>query len=135
MDQVTIAAVPARGGVSVVMASYGELSATPAPRQHTLISGLKWFQISYYGPPPAPPSSQVTSATALTAKTNTPASASSAPAQWTSVWKGQSRLPLLIRVRARLADKTQWPDLVASPRIDVDEGCVLDQLTKYCQGR
>ena len=26
-------------------------------------------------------------------------------------------------------------DLVVSPRIDVDESCVLDQLSKYCQGR
>jgi hypothetical protein len=51
------------------------------------------------------------------------------------VWSGQRTLPLLIRIRAALRQKGEWPDLVASPRIEIDESCVLDQTTNYCQGR
>ena len=49
--------------------------------------------------------------------------------------QGQTRLPLLIRVRATVAGRNAWPDLVVSPRTEVDESCVLDQNSNYCQGR
>jgi general secretion pathway protein J len=134
MDRVTIASVPGRDGMSVVMSTSPELAAVPSGRRRTIIGGLKWFQISYFGPPTAAPHT-ATSATALTARAAAPAATQSAPPQWTSVWKGQARLPMLIRIRASLTNKSQWPDLVITPRVDVDEGCVFDEVTKYCQGR
>ncbi|HTT85180.1 MAG TPA: prepilin-type N-terminal cleavage/methylation domain-containing protein [Rhizomicrobium sp.] len=136
LDLITIQAVPEQGGVSLVVASKPELEgARGVVTNYTLIRGLKWFQISYYGPPsPATASSTQASAAKRMVGANAAESASG-PAQWTSVWKGQKKLPLLVRIRAAMVDKSDWPDLVVSPRIDVDESCVLDQLTKYCQGR
>jgi general secretion pathway protein J len=131
LDLVTIQAKPDNGGVSVEIASKAELEGTQgAVTHHTLIGGLKSFQISYYGPPsPAgTPSSQ-----SATAKSGT--GAPPPTPQWTSVWEGQRKLPLLIRIRATLLNRAEWPDLVVSPRTDVDESCVLDQISKYCQGR
>ncbi len=134
MDRVTIGSVHGPQGVSVVVSSSPELAAAPQPHRRTIITGLKWFQISYFGPPTAAPHTQ-TSASALTARTSAPGSTQNAPPQWTSVWQGQARLPMLIRIRASLPDKAQWPDLVITPRIDVDESCVFDEVSKYCQGR
>jgi general secretion pathway protein J len=132
LDLVTIQGVREKGGVSVVIASKPELEgARGVPSHFTLIRGLKWFQISYYGPPSPPPSTNRAPTTAQSAN----AAEAKMPAQWTSVWEGQQRLPQLVRIRAAMADKSDWPDLVVSPRIEVDESCVLDQLTKYCQGR
>jgi general secretion pathway protein J len=137
MDLITIQAVPEKGGVSVSIASKPELEGTRGITSHfTLIRGLKWFQISYYGPPsPATSSSTQPSTTAKAGLGANAAAAAKAPAQWTSIWEGQQKLPQLVRMRAVMADKSDWPDLVVSPRIEVDESCVLDQLTKYCQGR
>jgi hypothetical protein len=101
---------------------------------HTVISGLKWFQISYFG---SPSPEGATAQSGVTNKAGLGASAAAAAAaapQWTSVWEGQTRLPLLIRVRAKAAGNA-WPDLVVSPQTEVDESCVLDQTTYYCQGR
>jgi general secretion pathway protein J len=136
MDLITVQTVAEKGGVSVVVASKPELEGPRAIVSHyTLIRGLKWFRISYYGSSsPAPSSSQPSTTTKAGTGANA-ASPAKAPAQWTSVWEGQQRLPELVRIRAGMADKSDWPDLVLSPRIEVDESCVLDQLTKYCQGR
>jgi len=135
MDLVTVQAMPSKNGVSVVIARKAELEGTAgAISHHTLISGLKWFQISYFGSPvPAGSTTQpqITSKAGLGAGA---AAAAAAAPQWTSVWEGQMRLPLLIRVRASLG-RNAWPDLVVSPRTEVDESCVLDQTSKYCQGR
>ncbi|MGH6889944.1 MAG: prepilin-type N-terminal cleavage/methylation domain-containing protein [Rhizomicrobium sp.] len=136
MDLVTIQALPEKGGVSLVVASKGELTG-PQGRatHHILVRGLKWFQISYYGAPA--PAGIVTTQPPI-AKVGLGANAAASatpPPQWTSVWEGQRRLPLLIRFRAAFENRATWPDLVLSPRTDVDESCVLDQLTKYCQGR
>jgi general secretion pathway protein J len=136
-DLVTIQTVRENGKISVVIASKPELEGLKATTTHyTLIRGLKWFQISYYGPPSAatPTSTQSPTTTKAGLGANVAATAK-LPAQWTSVWEVQQRLPELIRIRAAMADKSDWPDLVISPRIEVDESCVLDQLTKYCQGR
>ncbi|HEX4157907.1 MAG TPA: prepilin-type N-terminal cleavage/methylation domain-containing protein [Rhizomicrobium sp.] len=136
MDLVTIQAVRQKGAVSVVIASKPELEGQKAIVSHyTLIGGLKWFQISYYGSPSAAPSSSQPPTTTKAGLGANAAATARPPAQWTSVWEGQQRLPQLIRIRAGMRDKSDWPDLVVSPRIDVDESCVLDQLTKYCQGR
>jgi general secretion pathway protein J len=136
MDLVTVQVMPGKNGVSVVVARKVELEGSAGPiSHHTLISGLKWFQISYFGSPsPAGTTTQprITNKAGLGAGA---AAAAAAAPQWTSVWEGQMRLPLLIRVRAGVAGKNAWPDLVISPRTEVDESCVLDQTTKYCQGR
>lgn len=134
MDLVTIQALRGKGSVSVVVASKSELAGPRgATTNHTLLSGLKWFQISYYGAP-SPSGAPATRPPTANAGIGRKAAAT-APPQWTSVWESQQRLPMLIRIRAALGKKAVWPDLVVSPRTDVDESCVLDQLTKYCQGR
>jgi general secretion pathway protein J len=135
MDLVTIQALRGKNGVSVVVASHNELEGSRGPiAHHTVLSGLKWFQISYYGSPAA---AATTPTQPSLAKAGLGANQALAPPppQWTSVWIGQRALPALIRIRAAFTDRTEWPDLVVSPRTDVDEGCVLDELTKYCQGR
>lgn len=139
LDLVTVQAQPGKDGLSVVIARKVELEgAASAVLHHTLIGGLKWFQISYFGsssPAGAATQSRVTSKAGLGA--SAAATAASAP-QWTSVWEGQTRLPLLIRIRAGIAGKharSAWPDLVVSPQTEVDESCTLDQTTNYCQGR
>ena len=135
LDLVTLQAVPGKKGVSVVVARKVELEGTAGTiSHHTLISGLKWFQLSYFGAPSPGGASQshVTNKAGLGAGA---AAAAAATPQWTSVWEGQTRLPLLIRVRAAAAGKNAWPDLVVSPQTEVDESCVLDQASKYCQGR
>lgn len=136
MDLVTIQALPDKGSVSLVVASRGELMG-PGGRvtHHVLIRGLKWFQISYFGPPSPAGFASTKPPTAKVGLGANAAAASAPPPQWTSVWEGQRKLPQLIRFRAAFKDRSQWPDLVLSPRTDVDESCVLDQLTKYCQGR
>jgi general secretion pathway protein J len=134
MDLTTIQALPGKDGISITVASRHELAGpTGAVTHHMLIGGLKWFQFSYYGSP-SPAVIAASQPSTVKAGTATNAAAT-APPQWTSVWEGQSRLPLLIRMRAAFKNKAEWPDLVVSPRTEVDESCVLDQATKYCQGR
>lgn len=136
MDLVTVQALPGKNGITVVVARKVELEGATATTSHyTLISGLKWFQISYFGSPSPEGSttqSHVTNKAGLGAGA---AAAAAAAPQWTSVWQGQMRLPLLIRVRAAPARKSAWPDLVVAPQIEVDESCTLDQTSNYCQGR
>lgn len=62
--------------------------------------------------------------------------AKTAPA-WHGKWQHMKRLPALIRIRATFARGTYavWPDLVIAPRISADSGCMIDFLTKDCQGR
>jgi general secretion pathway protein J len=135
LDLVTVQALPGKDGVSVVVASRNELEGSRSPTaHHTLLSGLKWFQISYYGAP-SPAGTSSTQPPTAKAGLGTNAAVAAPPPQWTSVWVGQRALPMLIRIRAAFANRTEWPDLVVTPRTDVDESCVLDQLTKYCQGR
>jgi general secretion pathway protein J len=136
MDLVTIQALPEKGGVSLVVASKGELTGPQGQAtHHTLIRGLKWFQISYFGPPSPAGAVSTKPPTVKVGLGANAAAAATPPPQWTSVWEGQRKLPLLIRFRAAFKNRTEWPDLVLSPRTDIDESCVLDQLTKYCQGR
>ncbi|HEY2446767.1 MAG TPA: prepilin-type N-terminal cleavage/methylation domain-containing protein [Rhizomicrobium sp.] len=135
MDWVTVETQKGRNGVSVVVTREGELSnGHGTARRQTLIGGFKWFQISYYGAP-APAGGGTSRLQTANAGLGRNQAVVGPPPQWTSVWKGQSALPQLIRIRAAFVDKAQWPDLVASPRIDVDEACVFDELSKYCQGR
>ena len=137
MDLVTVLAVPGKEGISLVVARKAELEGASAPvSHHTLIGGLKWVQISYFGQPS--PAGALGAQSLVTNKAGLGAGAAAAAAaapQWTSVWAGQKRLPQLIRIRAAFVRKAEWPDLVVSPETEVDESCVLDQTSKYCQGR
>jgi len=56
---------------------------------------------------------------------------------WNDGWTKRSDLPKLIRVRVLFpsGDPRLWPDLLISPRIATDVGCVYDSITKRCQGR
>ncbi|MDF0584154.1 prepilin-type N-terminal cleavage/methylation domain-containing protein [Bradyrhizobium yuanmingense] len=61
----------------------------------------------------------------------------SGEARWTDRWEPGAALPVAIRVNVRFppGDQRVWPELLIVPRIDVDVGCVLDDLTKRCRGR
>jgi general secretion pathway protein J len=56
---------------------------------------------------------------------------------WSSSWTKHSELPKLVRVHVafRSGDTRLWPDLLVTPRIVADVGCVYDPITKRCRGR
>lgn len=56
---------------------------------------------------------------------------------WQPSWRNRRSLPLLIRIRVRLADgdERRWPDLVVAPHLATDALCVYDPLTYHCRGR
>src|SRR5262249_39155067 len=58
-------------------------------------------------------------------------------ARWHDDWANETALPRLIRVRVPFSadDGRVWPELTIAPRLNVDEECVYDMLTKQCQGR
>jgi general secretion pathway protein J len=58
-------------------------------------------------------------------------------ARWHDDWVNEIALPQLVRVRVPFSvdDERGWPELTIAPRLNVDEGCVYDMLTKQCQGR
>jgi general secretion pathway protein J len=57
--------------------------------------------------------------------------------QWRKSWVSEPTLPQLVRLRVKFpaGDQRAWPELLISPRIDVDVSCVYDLLTKQCRGR
>ncbi|MBH5400953.1 prepilin-type N-terminal cleavage/methylation domain-containing protein [Bradyrhizobium sp. CNPSo 4010] len=61
----------------------------------------------------------------------------SGEARWADRWDAGAALPAAIRVNVRFppGDQRVWPELLIVLRIDVDVGCVLDDLTKRCRGR
>ncbi|MCK1383297.1 prepilin-type N-terminal cleavage/methylation domain-containing protein [Bradyrhizobium sp. 21] len=61
----------------------------------------------------------------------------SGEARWADHWDPGATLPAAIRVNVQFppGDQRVWPELLIVPRIDVDVGCVLDDLTKRCRGR
>jgi len=58
-------------------------------------------------------------------------------ARWHDAWVNETTLPQLVRVRVPTPpdDARAWPELTIAPRLNVDEGCVYDALSKRCQGR
>lgn len=58
-------------------------------------------------------------------------------APWADHWDSAEALPSAIKVNVEFpqGDQRVWPELLIVPRIDVDVGCVLDDLTKRCRGR
>lgn len=57
--------------------------------------------------------------------------------RWADHWDRGMTMPAAIRVNVQFppGDQRFWPELLIVPRIDVDVGCVLDDLTKRCRGR
>jgi general secretion pathway protein J len=57
-------------------------------------------------------------------------------ARWSDGWHDQSRLPALVRIRARLEGRRRrWPELVIALRVEGDVGCEIDMLRHDCRGR
>jgi general secretion pathway protein J len=59
------------------------------------------------------------------------------PAGWRTEWRQPPVLPALVRVRLAFADgdRRRWPDLLAHPVADIDDGCRLDLASHGCYGR
>ncbi len=114
LNWVHIAAEHINGQVVLTENAVPELAVSQSNVAHKiLMPGLKSLDFAYFG-----------------------TWSSDTPAQWNASWKNGPALPALIRVRASFADRNEkWPDLIVTPRVDVDESCVYDALTKYCQGR
>jgi general secretion pathway protein J len=92
-----------------------ELAAQPGTVESTsvVLKGLRSLKFEYFGSD----------------------GVNAAPA-WHDRWQGMTRPPQQVRIRIVFADpRVRWPDLIVSPRIAADVGCVHDPLTKYCQGR
>lgn len=101
----------------LVLVAYPELgdrehSAFAAKR--ALLANIESVQLSYFG------------------KTR-----SDNGAAWHDQWTGQATLPQLVRVMVRFpkTDARLWPELLLTPRISADVGCVYDPLSKQCRGR
>jgi general secretion pathway protein J len=57
--------------------------------------------------------------------------------EWRNTWISEPTLPQVVRLRVKYpaGDPRIWPELLISPRIDVDVACVFDLLTRRCRGR
>jgi general secretion pathway protein J len=58
-------------------------------------------------------------------------------ARWRDDWANETALPQVVRIRVppAAAEARAWPELAVAPRLNVDQGCVYDVLTKRCRGR
>jgi general secretion pathway protein J len=114
LEWVTIGTEEMNGARALAVWTALELRPGSPPRLSVvLLKGLKSFEIEYFG-------------------TDTPQDRPS----WRRSWKGELTLPTLIRMHATFANsRVIWPDLVVATHISVDQGCIYDQLTHYCQGR
>ena len=54
---------------------------------------------------------------------------------WHGEWRGQTRLPQLVRVDATANKGSVWPLMVVAPHIAADPSCVYDPATGFCHGR
>lgn len=114
MNWVTIGTAPWHGRPALVLWTKPELSVAAGDGIATrLADGIDRLDIAYFGAPDP-----------------------RNPKAWQDGWHDAIVMPLLVRIRARFRDgRTRWPELVIAPHTEVDQGCVFDQLTKYCQGR
>jgi len=106
-----------RHGTDLVVSGTPELGDgenSPMTVKKALLSDVDRVEFSYFG-----------------------ATASGRNAQWQDTWVQRSDPPALVRVRVgfRSEDVRLWPELVISPRITADVGCVYDLTTKRCLGR
>jgi len=108
--------VDRHGGLAdLVMTARPELAdpdARGATERRTLLAGMRAIELSYFG-----------------------RMRSEKTAQWREAWSGQTALPQLVRIRVPSDDARAWPDLVAAPRVGVDESCLYDVSTRQCRGR
>jgi general secretion pathway protein J len=103
------------GKTDLVMTSRPELVPTEdATTRTVLLADIERIEFSYFG-----------------------ATLSDSAAQWRDEWLQQAAAPQLVRVRTWFPahDGRTWPDLLVTPRISADVGCVYDALTKRCRGR
>jgi general secretion pathway protein J len=116
MARISIGVWQDNGHLTMGIESRPELMApsAPGPSRTILLRGLKSLQFAYFGSDA--PHGELT---------------------WHGDWQDRTVPPALVRVRVVFADKRAraWPDLIVAPRISADASCVLDPLTKYCQGR
>jgi len=112
MKRIDLAIRDAETGAVIVETDMDELAVSSGPAR-TLLGQLKTMTFTYFGEEKGDKA-----------------------ASWHDEWRDQARLPQLVRVRAELRDRTLvWPDLVVAPRIGADQGCTIDPLTRFCQGR
>jgi general secretion pathway protein J len=112
MSRVELGLVADGDTFELVADSADELSTTGHAARRVLLSGVVDLAISYYG-----------------------RARGEAAAHWSPLWRDQTRLPALVRIRIRFQDKrTVWPDLVVAPRITADAGCSLDSIQHDCAG-
>ena len=52
--------------------------------------------------------------------------------QWQDKWDNAKLLPYLIRIRVKFSNGRNWPDLVVSPLVGPDTGCMWDDKTNRC---
>jgi general secretion pathway protein J len=114
MEWVTIGTLEDNGARSLAVWAALELAPGARPRlQAVLLKGLRSLDIAYYGAP----------------------SPRDSPS-WRSDWNGGVTIPTLVRIRATFVDgRITWPDLTIATHVSIDQGCVYDHLTHYCQGR
>ncbi len=113
MRRLRLAAQPQGSGMDLDLLASAELATTQEPARQRLLGKVSAFDLAYLGRRNGEKTSR-----------------------WAADWRGQPRLPDLIRVRVRMTDtRLAWPDLVVAPRITADAGCVLDALTNDCRGR
>ncbi len=101
--------------IALAMSATPELGTGGAPIwSKTLLRHLAGAEFSYFG-----------------------AAGEEKEATWHADWRGQRKLPSLIRIRVAFAGggNTPWPEMILEPRIAADADCVYDALTKFCQGR
>ena len=108
LDQVTIG-VPTGSSVLTRVATL-ELGVGARVDSKALLKHVESFEISYFG---------------ATEEDKTP--------RWQDTWHDRESMPLLVRIRARLAGGETWPDLVVVPAVTADATCNFDPLTKNCR--
>jgi hypothetical protein len=54
--------------------------------------------------------------------------------QWSDKWDNPKRMPYLVRVRIKLSNGRDWPELVVPLQVGADGGCEWDSSTGRCVG-
>lgn len=52
---------------------------------------------------------------------------------WSDSWHSDTQIPLLIRMRIKAADGTQWPEILVAPKLTGDATCNWDPDFKRCK--
>ncbi len=92
-----------------------DVSGEPGDDDATvLIDGLEDVEFSYFG---------------ARSENETP--------RWYDRWTEASRFPKLVRLRVDFGQGVhrRWPELVVSPKIAIEGGCIYDTITRKCRNR